>query len=172
MTTVRFRRASLAVAATVGLLMGEAACGSNASDMATARHSAPRALQDDAPSAALSSQRARPDVPPTRPTTKEACDACQGLWAAHGIEPVETCICKTNDEGRDCLDGNDCQGECLLADDAEFHVMDRGDPARGYYRGHCASYDTTFGCFRHIPDAIGSELPLAAEDAGPLICVD
>jgi len=90
----------------------------------------------------------------------------------HGIEPVETCICKTNDEGDSCTDGNDCQGECLLDDDTEFHVMDQGDPSRGYYRGHCARYDTTFGCFRHLPPGIETELPLTPEEAGPYVCVD
>jgi hypothetical protein len=107
-----------------------------------------------------------------RPSTKEQCDACQGLWAAHGIEPEETCICKASDEGRECTDGKDCVGECLLDEDAEFHVMDQGTPARGYYKGHCASHDTTFGCFRHIPADIQSQLPLTPEEAGEFICVD
>jgi hypothetical protein len=140
-------------AAVSGLLMSAACGGSDGSD----------------PGA---SQRALQDPPPTRPTAKEACDACQGLWAAHGIEVDETCICKTSDEGNECIDGKDCQGECLLDADAEFHVMDQGDPPRGYYKGHCAAYDTTFGCFRRIPDDIQSELPLASEEAGESLCVD
>jgi hypothetical protein len=143
--------------------MGVAGCAADASDMAVA--------PEHGPSIARASARASQD-PPTRPTTKEACDACQGLWAAHGIEPEETCICKTNDEGRECLDGNECQGECLLEGDPEFHVMDQGDPPRGYYKGRCAGYDTTFGCFRHIGDNIQNQLPLAADEAGESICVD
>jgi hypothetical protein len=31
--------------------------------------------------------------------TKEECDKCQGPWAVHGIEPVESCICRTSDGG-------------------------------------------------------------------------
>ena len=115
---------------------------------------------------------AAPATPPPRPTTKAGCDACKGQWARHGIAEGESCICKTNDEGHDCRDGNECQGECLLADDAVFHVMDQGDPPRGYYEGRCASYDTTFGCFRHVPADIGSQLPLTPEEAGPFVCVD
>ena len=116
--------------------------------------------------------RSPQDPPPNRPSTKDECDACQGLWAAHGVEPVETCICKTNDEGRACIDGSECQGECLLDGDPEFHVMEPGDPPRGYYQGSCAGYDTTFGCFRHLPTDIQMQLPLTADDAGETICVD
>jgi hypothetical protein len=105
--------------------------------------------------------------------TKEACDLCQGIWAVHGIAESETCICKANDEGHDCLDGNECLGECLLDGDPEFHVMEAGDdPPRGYYQGHCAGYDTTFGCFQRIPDNIQGQLPLTSEQAGEFVCVD
>jgi hypothetical protein len=112
------------------------------------------------------------DPTPPRPTTKEACDACEGLWEIHGIVPEETCLCKTNDQGSECTDGNDCQGECLLDDNAEFRVMQHDDPPRGHYTGRCAGYDTTFGCFRHIPGDIQGQLPLTAEEASQFICVD
>jgi hypothetical protein len=114
-----------------------------------------------------------PSDPPPRPTTKEACDACQGLWAVHGIEPAESCICKTDDEGLECSDGKDCEGECIVDGDAEFHVMDGTiTPPLGSYRGRCAAYDTTFGCFRHLPDGVQAQLPLLEEDASAFICVD
>jgi hypothetical protein len=132
----------------------------------------PERAARDLPSIARTSKRAPQDPPPPRPSTKEECDACLGLWDVHGIERVETCVCKANDEGHECTDGNDCLGECLLGDDAEFHVMDQGDPPRGYYVGHCARYDTTFGCFRHVPSGIANELPLTPEEAGPYVCVD
>src|SRR5689334_7864158 len=175
------------VFAAVGAVAGVAGCG-DASGMGNGPQRASR-LGPEVPAPSFSISRASqpgardpssigraseraPHDPPTRPSTKEACDACQGIWAAHGVEESETCICKTNDEGRECTDGNDCQGECLLDGDAELHVMEQGDPPRGYYKGHCADYDTTFGCFRHIPDGIQSELPLTAEEAGPDVCVD
>jgi len=175
-------------AATFGLLMSIAGCGADASDRTNAQsRAAGRVPGDRAPVASneVESQRAAqeptavvrrasapndPTVP--RPSTKEACDACQGIWAVQGIESEESCICKTNDEGRACVDGKDCQGECLLDGDAEFHVMEHSDPPRGYYRGHCAGYDLTFGCFRHIADDIGNQLPLTAEEAGEDVCVD
>jgi hypothetical protein len=177
MTTSWLRQVSIAFAGTLGLFLGAAACGSGAERTASPEgpsaldHRGALASRPDPGHDAKLSRLALQDPPP-RPTTKEQCDACQGLWAAHGIEPEETCICKANDEGRECTDGKDCAGECLLDDDAEFHVMDPGTPERGYYKGHCASYDTTFGCFRHIPDDIQSHLPLAPEEAGEFICVD
>jgi hypothetical protein len=142
----------------VGLLISAGGCGS--------------ASSADPAMMARGSQRAPQDPTSPRPSNKEACDACQGIWAVHGIESEATCICKTSDEGQECIDGKDCQGECLLDEDSEFHVMDQSDPPRGYYRGHCAAYDTTFGCFRHIADGIGGQVPLTAEEAGENICVD
>jgi hypothetical protein len=90
----------------------------------------------------------------------------------HGIEPIESCICKTGDGGRECLDGKDCEGECIVDGTAEFQVMDATTPPRGFYRGHCAAYDTTFGCFRHLADGVAAVLPLLAEDASAFVCVD
>jgi hypothetical protein len=159
MKTLRSRiRLGLVLVAIAGLA-SMVGCGADASDSARIPRGSSRFESQDPP-------------PPPRPSTLEECAACHGLWAVHGIEPVETCICKTHDEGHDCTDGSDCQGECLLADDAVFHVMDQGDPPRGYYQGQCASYDTTFGCFRHVPPGIETELPLTADEAGPYVCVD
>ncbi|HMI87440.1 MAG TPA: hypothetical protein VK550_25300 [Polyangiaceae bacterium] len=175
MMTLRIRQTCLAMTMSAGFFMA-VGCGADASDMASASPRSSRegvpAHASNRPSVERASQIAPEDPPITRPSTKEACDGCQGLWSAHGIEPEETCICKTNDEGRECTDGHDCQGECLLDGDAEFHVMDAADPARGYYRGYCAGYDTTFGCFRHVPADIQSQLPLTAEEASEIICVD
>ena len=167
MKTFSIRRLPIvfvSLAAMVGLAASVAGCGADASNLATASR--------DLDSTARRSQPTPQDPPPPSPSTIEECAACHGLWEVHGIEPVESCVCKVDDEGRDCTDGDDCKGECLLADDAEFHVMDQGDPPRGYYQGHCAPYDTTFGCFRHVPPGIQTEVPLAAEEAGPYVCVD
>jgi hypothetical protein len=162
-----FHHSQVIVMFVVGGFLGLTGCGSDAPGRPVDSQRVARlGPQAEAPSVAS------PQDPPTRPTTKEGCDACQGLWATHGIEPDETCICKTSDEGNECIDGKACQGECLLDGDPEFHVMDQGDPARGYYKGHCAGYDTTFGCFRHIPDDIQTQLPLTASEAAEVICVD
>ena len=189
MTTLAIRSMNLVFVSLTGLLpVALTACGSDASNTTRARDrtsileprdpatlagaGASERARHDPNFIARVSSRAPQDPPPPRPSTKEQCDACAGLWGVFGIEEIESCICKTSDEGRDCSDGNDCQGECLLHDDAEFHVMDQGNPPRGYYLGQCARYDVTFGCFRHVPSGITTELPLTPEEAGPYICVD
>jgi hypothetical protein len=90
----------------------------------------------------------------------------------HGLAQEETCICKTTDDGNECIDGADCQGDCVVDGTAEFQAMDANDPTLGYFKGHCAPYDTTFGCFTRIPDGTHNRLPLAREEASELICVD
>src|SRR5688500_17465797 len=82
--------------------------------------------------------------PPPRPQTKKECDACGGLWAVHGILPTESCICRTRDAGERCVDGDQCVGQCLVKEDAEFQVMENAEPPRGFYVGTCSPYDTTF----------------------------
>jgi hypothetical protein len=184
MLTFLNRVTTMNLTAHLALVVGLSACGSDASD-----HSRSPELSSmvDAPPGSASSSRASqrtpgdpaPRVsavaatdPPPRPRTKETCESCLGLWAVHGIEETETCICKTNDEGNVCFDGEGCQGECVLDGDPEFHVMQAGDPPLGYYAGRCAGYDTTFGCFWRIGNDVERRLPLSAEEAGEFVCVD
>jgi len=136
--------------------------------------SAPRATTQPSPSTAqVPSAGAAPAARPhaSRPQTKEACAACRGLWAVHGISEVESCICRTKDGGRPCREGGECEGECI-ADDARFEVVEGGPPPRGFYDGRCSDYDTTFGCYRVLPRGIRTRGPLRAEDAAEHICVD
>jgi hypothetical protein len=179
MKTLNSTIAPLGQAFTLVLSLSWAGCGSGPLEESAARRKTsaadrPMRTGGTAPrdQVAGSSRSAPLEPPSTRPNTKEGCDTCQGLWGAHGAEDIESCICKTNDEGRECTDGDDCQGECLVDANAEFHVMDQADPPRGYYTGRCAGFDTTFGCFLHIPNGIQGSLPLTADEAGPFICVD
>ena len=113
-----------------------------------------------------------PPPPDPHPTTKEACDACGGIWAVHGIHPAPSCICPTQDSGKACLDGRDCIGLCLVDADTPFERMTETDPPRGFYSGKCSPYDTMFGCHRVIPDGTEERLPLPAEEAAMGLCVD
>jgi hypothetical protein len=106
------------------------------------------------------------------PTTKQACDACSGKWGKHGIADQESCICKTKDGGKACRDGDECTGQCLATDEAAFEVTVKGPPAKGYWRGQCSEYDTTFGCHRTIPAGAKARPPLSKEDAADNICID
>jgi hypothetical protein len=106
-----------------------------------------------------------------RPQTKEACDACQGRWGIHGLAEVPMCNCKTRDSGRTCRDGADCEGQCL-AETNGFVVVQKGPPAKGYFRGHCSEFETTFGCYPTIPEGASKKGPQLAEDAAEEICID
>jgi hypothetical protein len=106
-----------------------------------------------------------------RPRTKEACDACQGRWGVHGLADVAVCICKTRDSGRSCRDGADCEGQCL-AETGGFVVVEKGPPPKGYFRGKCSEFDTTFGCHPTIPEGASKKGPQLAEDAAEEICID
>jgi len=109
---------------------------------------------------------------PARPADKEACDACAGIWGVHGIEPVASCICRTKDAGQSCTDGSDCQGACIVDDDAPFEIVAPGDPPRGTFVGRCADYDTTYGCYRVAPRRDEASSPLPENEAAQDVCVD
>jgi hypothetical protein len=130
--------------------------------VASAETSAPANPPTEAPAA-------RPETP--RPATKEACAACQGKWGRHGLAEAESCLCRTKDGGRPCLDGAECEGQCV-ARDADFVVVQKGPPARGHYQGKCSEFDTTFGCHRFVPRGARKKGPLPAEDAADQLCYD
>jgi hypothetical protein len=110
--------------------------------------------------------------PPPPPQTKEACDACGGLWAVHGLLPTESCICPTKDAGNRCVDGRQCVGQCLVKQRTDFEVMEHTVPPRGFYVGTCSPYDTTFGCHLVIPSGVDEHLPLPANEAALTLCID
>ncbi len=103
--------------------------------------------------------------------TKEACDACGGIWDIHGIEPVESCICPTKDAGHSCTDGAQCEGMCIVGDDG-FQVTEPGETPKGFYVGRCADYDTTFGCYRIVPAGVVENGAHTADVGFEDICVD
>jgi hypothetical protein len=85
------------------------------------------------------------------------CAACNGEWGTHGISQFESCNCRTNDKGKVCRDGNDCQGQCV-GDEGESVIVEPGPPALGYFIGVCSEFVTTFGCHRIVRDGASSQL--------------
>ena len=45
---------------------------------------------------------------------KEACEKCSGVWGRYGVNHNQGCNCKTTDAGKECHDGDECQGLCLF----------------------------------------------------------
>jgi len=123
------------------------------------------------PLATRSSATQLPAKKADKPVTKEACDACHGLWDIHGIGDTETCICPTSDAGKTCTDGQQCEGACIVTDD-DFQVIEAGDNPKGYWVGRCAGYDTTFGCYRGVPAGTLERGPHVADEGFEDVCVD
>ena len=71
------------------------------------------------------------EIPDPNPT-KIQCDRNGGLYASL---PDETFVCadRTDDGGRACEDGTECQGECLAQDDSETTG-----------KGTCSIFDRVF----------------------------
>jgi hypothetical protein len=67
---------------------------------------------------------------------KTACEKCSGVWGRYGVNRQQGCNCKTNDAGKVCIDGDDCEGLCL------FRRYD--DQARE--EGVCSEQQRMTGC--------------------------
>lgn len=130
---------------------------------------AARASVGPAPASAAS---AGAPQPPPAPATAEACKACHGLWAKHGIAQSESCNCRTTDAGKRCKDGAECQGVCVAADEPEREVVDPGPPPRGYFVGKCSETVAVFGCFKPIDKGAAAQGPLPLVEPPPSLCAD
>ena len=117
------------------------------------------------------------DVPHSPPGTAEECRACNGDWGMHGlsdaISQTESCDCRTNDAGKRCTDGADCQGMCVAnADTPAYDVVDVGPPARGFLVGRCSEFVTVFGCNALVDAGARDDGPVSVAEPPPVLCVD
>lgn len=91
-----------------------------------------------------------------------ACQKCRGHFGQHGITGTLGCICATTDGDKVCLDGNDCQSECVFQ---RVRIVATPQGKRGLLEGRCAASRTVFGCHRFVPRGARSAgprpLPLA-----------
>jgi hypothetical protein len=109
---------------------------------------------------------------PLSAKTPEECSACGGAWGKHGLSQTDSCNCKTNDGGKRCRDGNDCQGMCIGADEPEREVVEAGPPARGFFVGRCSPTVTVYGCNRIIDRGAVARGPVPMSEPPSSICVD
>ena len=153
---------SLSCSVAVGLPEGDAVDGT------TSTASAP---------ASPDSGEATKVVPQSPPRTVDECRACNGDWGMHGlsdaISQTESCDCRTNDAGKRCTDGIDCQGMCVAnADNPEYDVVDIGPPARGFLVGRCSEFVTVFGCNALVDAGARDDGPVSVAEPPPVLCVD
>ena len=111
--------------------------------------------------------------PAPPPQTAAECSVCRGEWGRHGISQTESCNCRTNDGGKRCTDGDDCQGVCVAAtDNPEQDVREPGPPARGFFVGRCSELKTVFGCIRIIDHGVRARGPVSLAEPPATMCVD
>jgi hypothetical protein len=111
------------------------------------------------------------------PSTADACRACHGDWGVHGLSDAtsqtESCNCGTNDGGKRCTDGTDCQGMCVAnSDNPEYDAVDSGPPARGFLVGRCSYFVTVYGCNALVESGARDAGPASVAEPPPVLCVD
>lgn len=146
------------------------------------REQSPDALTATATATSPTTSGATPTPPVTPdgdarknpPTSEAEClsSSCNGKWARHGLAQNESCLCRTNDGGKACKDGAECQGECVLADPPATEVVDKGPPARGYFVGTCSPYTTTFGCHARLGQGVAKAGPVDLSEPPGKLCAD
>jgi hypothetical protein len=82
-----------------------------------------------------------------------SCTACNGDWGRHGIHQMEGCVCRANDRGKTCYDGDECEGVCVHS-----HIEKLG---RGMGRdvGKCSEFIGGFGCVAYIERGASKKNP-------------
>ena len=109
---------------------------------------------------------------PAREAAEAACKACNGEWSVHvtprappeaGLDPGETCNCRTTDAGKACHDSDDCQGWCVATG---FTVVEtRGADQYGYTSGTCSELVDRYTCGSPIARG-ASKQPLRLKPRG------
>lgn len=99
---------------------------------------------------------------------KADCRACNGYWGALGISLETGCLCRTEDAGKRCTDGDQCTGVCLYDPNAKPIV---GEPA-DLLVGECSEHAVVYGCYDYIPEGASTQPAPAGGRQPGQICVD
>lgn len=91
-----------------------------------------------------------------------ACGQCDGTWGRFGVNKVAACNCKTKDAGKECLDGEDCEGYCMFT---------RYDTS-GREHGVCSETQKLTGCHNIIYKGASKETPVVPPVRKRPTCVD
>ncbi len=112
---------------------------------------------------------------------KAACVACNGAWGPLGRAGTLSCNCRTRDEGRECRDGDECEGICLVE---RTEVLQPGHPpicdasgcsarfGTGRLVGRCSEWRYLFGCHARIPSGASRRPPVTLPARAYSTCVD
>ena len=125
-------------------------------------------------SASCHRDSSRPPVsagPAQRPQTEAECKKCNGDWGIHGLSEINSCLCRTRDAGKECKDGLECEGECVVVDH-RTEITDPGPPALGYFLGRCSERDLQFGCRIRLGDGTKAKGPVRLDEPLTELCMD
>jgi hypothetical protein len=102
---------------------------------------------------------------PTYDLVMGRCQACDGVWES-GLSGTPSCNCKTTDAGKDCSDGDDCQGVCLQTGIAP--------DSPGFVRpiGKCSDRRFVRGCKAIIDHGARNAPPEKTPTRSHAVCVD
>lgn len=90
------------------------------------------------------------------------CQSCQGTWGRFGVNKVAGCNCKTKDSGKECVDGEECEGYCMFV---------RYDTS-GREHGLCSETTKLTGCHNLIYKGASKEEPVVPPPRKRPTCVD
>ncbi len=90
------------------------------------------------------------------------CAKCQGTWGRFGVNKVAGCNCKTADVGKECMDGEECEGYCMFV---------RYDTS-GREHGICSETTKLTGCHNIIYKGASKEEPVIPPARKRPTCVD
>jgi hypothetical protein len=139
----------------------EATTRTNSSALSTALSSSNEAIDSATPHSVV-----------VEPKTKEECEKrCNGKWAIHGLSRKESCLCRSEDEGKDCREREDCEGACLFVE-SRYEVVDAGPPLRGAFIGRCSEFVRLVGCKRVLSSGAKAKGPIDLSQRPPVLCVD
>jgi len=105
---------------------------------------------------------------PALQKAKEDCRACNGYWGPLGLSLETGCLCRTNDAGKRCTDGDQCTGVCLYDKDAKPVADEPPD----VLVGRCSEREVVYGCFDYIPKGASKQAVPAGGAQPQRICVD
>jgi len=119
---------------------------------------------------------------PTREAALAACKACNGTWGIQGLVYRDACNCAARDAGRECRDGDACEGRCVFD---RWEVTAPAQPLRckgktcsarvagiGRPVGRCSSRVALRSCHRLLQAGVAAQPEQSLPWGVSTVCID
>ncbi len=112
---------------------------------------------------------------------QRACRECHGEWGAMGMLGRLGCNCRLADAGKECRDGDQCEGLCRYH---HTEIVQKPEPVHcssgrctaqlglGVDVGRCSERRSVFGCVSLIPKGASREPPHLLPARANHVCID